>query len=59
MWNQLPLSVPVNNSIVWVRIDRWSGTPFLALYDSTAQSFTSQTNSIVYPAWMVSAWKSQ
>lgn len=59
MWLQTPFNIPNNNQIVWVRIDRWSGAPFLAKWNSQKQEFLSNDNSIIYPVWVISVWKAQ
>lgn len=56
-WLSLPENEPTDNQTVWVRIDRWAGSPFQAIYGQSAQEFVSVTNSIKYPAWIVSVWR--
>jgi len=56
---QLPQNEPTNNEVVWCRTNRWSGAPFLAQWKSAQQTFTDQTNSLVYPVYAVSYWHSQ
>lgn len=58
-WLTFPGSVPDDEEIVWIRIKYYYSAPFLAEYDTAAQTFTSVTNSIVYPAWAVARWRSQ
>lgn len=58
-WLQFPFNVPNNNQVVWVRIDRYSGAPFLAQYKSQQQKFTSQLNLIDYPVYSISVWRPQ
>lgn len=59
MWHSLPLVIPTDQLIVWVRVKYYYGTPFLAKWDLATLTFTSSTNSIVYPAYVVSRWKHQ
>lgn len=59
MWQTFPFEIPSHLQIVWIRMDRWSGAPFLAEFDAATQTFTSVINSIVYPLYLVSTWKSQ
>lgn len=59
MWKSLPLNLPADQEEVWIRIKYYYGSPFLAIWDLASQSFTSSVNSIIYPAWTVSRWKSQ
>jgi hypothetical protein len=59
MWKTLPLLKPADQEIVWIRIKYYYGAPFLALWDLATHQFTSSVNSIIYPAWTVSRWKSQ
>ncbi len=59
MWKTLPINLPANQEIVWIRIKYYYGSPFLAKWDLPTLQFTSSVNSIVYPAWTVSRWKSQ
>lgn len=58
-WKSLPLDVPTDTEVVYVRIKYYYGEPFLAEWDETLQEFTSVVNNIIYPAWSVSRWKSQ
>lgn len=59
LWKSLPLYKPANAQVVWIRIKYYYGAPFLATWLVASQDFTSSVNSIVYPAWSVSRWKSQ
>jgi hypothetical protein len=59
MWKTLPLNLPIDQAEVWIRIKYYYGEPFLAIWDLATLQFTSSVNSIVYPAWTVSRWKSQ
>lgn len=59
MWKEFPEDIPGDGITVWIRIKYYYGAPFLAVYTTSTQSFTSVTNSIVYPAWAVARWKSQ
>jgi hypothetical protein len=59
-WKTLPTENPGDGDVVWVRLNYWFGPPFLAQYDRTAQTFTSQTIDVfVYPFWTISRWRPQ
>ena len=58
-WKILPLEVPTDAQVVWIRINYWFGQPVLAAWDETNQQFTIKVNDIVYPAWVVGRWKPQ
>lgn len=58
-WLQLPQNEPNNLEVVWCRTNRWSGAPFLAQYNAVTQVFTDQTNSLIYPVYAISYWRSQ
>lgn len=58
-WKILPAQIPTDTEVVWIRINYWFGQPVLAQWSTANQEFTSVTNSIVYPAWVVGRWKSQ
>lgn len=57
LWNQFPLQIPTDGQLIWCRIDRWSGAPFAGKYSSADGTITSLINGIVYPQWVVSAWR--
>jgi len=59
MWKTLPTNLPEDQEEVWLRIKYYYGAPFLASWDLATMTFTSSVNSIIYPAWSVSRWKSQ
>jgi hypothetical protein len=59
MWKTLPLDLPADQEVVWIRIKYYYGDPFLALWDLASLTFTSSVNSIPYPGYVVSRWKSQ
>jgi hypothetical protein len=59
MWKSLPLSLPNDQEEVWIRIKYYYGSPFLAVWDLETLTFFSTENSIEYPAYSVSRWKSQ
>lgn len=56
-WLSFPENEPADATTVWVRIDRWSGSPFQAVYATASQEFSSVVNNIKYPAWIVSVWR--
>lgn len=57
MWLEFPFNEPNNNALCWVRVDRWSGAPFQANYNSQKQEFTSVINNIIYPVYIISVWQ--
>jgi hypothetical protein len=57
MWKTFPEDIPGNGVTVWIRVKYYYSSPFLAVYASATQEFTSVTNSIVYPAWTIARWK--
>ena len=42
-WKILPLDVPTDAQVVWIRINYWFGQPVLAAWDETNQQFTSRS----------------
>lgn len=58
-WKTLPEDKPADEEEVWIRIRYYYSAPFLATWLDATQDFTSTVNSIVYPAWSVSRWKSK
>jgi len=58
-WKTVPEELPVDQSIVWVRINYWFGQPFLAKWDLASQSFISEDTDLIYPVWSVMRWKYQ
>jgi hypothetical protein len=56
-WLHLPDEIPTDAQTVWVRVEYYYSEPFLAIFSLSALTFTSVTNSIVYPAWVVARWK--
>ena len=58
-WKSTPQDLPADGAIVWCRLNYWFGPPFLASWSVTQQSFISSVNSIIYPVWTVSRWKTQ
>lgn len=57
MWYNLPLTIPIDGSTVWVRVRYYYGKPFQAVWSISSQSFTSVEGSIMYPAWVVARWR--
>lgn len=56
-WKFLPEQAPTDGQTVWTRLYNSYANPFKAVYASTPQTFTFITSGIVYPSWMVAAWK--
>jgi hypothetical protein len=57
LYKNFPDFAPTDGQTVWIRIFMETGTVFKATYSVAAQTFTSVTNSIVYPAYVVVRWK--
>ena len=58
-WKTLPTNLPVDEQIVWVRINYWFGQPFLATWNEVDSNFTDTVSGLVYPVWSVMRWKPQ
>lgn len=56
-WFSIPESIPTDGATVWVRIKYFYTEPFQAVYSVSAQTFTSVTNSIIFPAWTIARWQ--
>jgi len=56
-WKTLPYQIPVDGSIVWVRLNYWFGAPFKAQWNEFDGSFISVVNSISYPHYTISRWR--
>ena len=59
MWQSVFLTLPPDQTIVWVRVLNIYGQLALAQWDMTLQTFTIQTTGIVVPVYMVARWKLQ
>ena len=57
MWYRFPLNVPADEQVCWCRVNYYYGTPFLAIYNGAAETFTSVVNGITYPVYMVARWR--
>lgn len=57
MWKTFPSDVPANGETVWIRVKYYYSAPFQAVYTSATQLFTSTTNAIIYPAYVIARWK--
>lgn len=57
-WKTLPQFVPVDGEQVWCRLNYWFGPPFLAVYSEVQQAFISSNNSIIFPTYVISRWRS-
>ena len=58
-WNKVSQTLPTNGEVVWCRNNYFYGTPFLAVYTATGQTFTCNNTAIIFPAWTIARWKSQ
>ena len=54
-WKHLPTDTPNIGQTVWVRLSLQLSAPFQATWDGTA--FTSTTNALTVPWYMVQAWR--
>jgi len=59
MWKTIFLELPVDGTIVWIRVLNIYGQLGLAEWDATLQQFTMQTTGIFIPAYMCARWKVQ
>lgn len=57
VWKTMPGDIPKDGDVVWVRLRDWSGEPFQAKWTASEQTFTDQTNSLVFPWWIVARWR--
>jgi len=57
MWYTIPDTIPADAATVWCRTDQYTSVPFQAVFDLAGQTFTSVTNSIVFPAYAISRWR--
>lgn len=57
MWLTIQAQVPTDSQQVWVRIQYFYGTPCLAVYSSSNQTFTTSTTGIIIPAYLIARWK--
>lgn len=58
-WVAMPQHIPDDEAVVWIRLRDWSGAPFLASYDASAQTFTSVVGGLVAPWHVVARWREQ
>jgi len=58
-WKDFPLNLPTDDTVVWVRPYDYYGTPFLALWDIGNQTFVDDLNGIVFPAYIIRAFRIQ
>ena len=56
-WYDVPITMPSNGQQVYCRPYDYYGTPFLATYSTVKDDFTDDTNSIVYPAYIIRRWR--
>lgn len=56
-WKRLPLEVPDNLQLCWIRINFFYGTPFVGTWHEADQHFVSDMTKIIYPAWTVARWR--
>lgn len=56
-WYELPTNFPDDGQEVWTRLDRFVGTPFKSIFDSSTQEFTSVENGLIIPAYMVARFR--
>ena len=54
-WNELPGLTPEDAAEVWVRRG-WYGSPWIATWSATAQTFTSR-GGIICPWWVIWRWR--
>lgn len=56
-WYTVPLVMPANAQQVYTRPYEWYGEPFLSTYSSAKDTFTDNTNGIVYPSYTIRRWR--
>ena len=57
LWKQFPLDVPIDGTLIWVRIDIWTGAPFAAKFNLTLMTVTSLINGITYDVRTIGSWR--
>lgn len=57
MWQSPFKQLPSNGQQVWIRVTSIYGELAVATYNSLLQQFTTDTTSVVIPAYQVSRWK--
>jgi hypothetical protein len=59
VWKTLPVQVPGDGEVVWVRLNYWFGPPFQAKWSDADLWFESLTGlALKYPFWTISRWRS-
>jgi len=56
-WYFIPKYLPTDGQTVWIRLNSNAYQVFQAIYNTTAETFTSVENSIVYPVTYVWKWR--
>jgi hypothetical protein len=56
-WKSLPDYIPSNGQSVYIRLWNYFNKPISATYNSSLQTFTSDINNIIFPAYTVYRWK--
>jgi len=56
-WNNIPLDIPNDNQIVWVRLYNSACPPFQAIYHADTQTFESVKTHIIYPIYTIYKWR--
>lgn len=56
-WKQFPLDIPIDGTLIWVRIDIWTGAPFAAKFNLTLMTVTSLINNISYDVRTIGSWR--
>jgi hypothetical protein len=56
-WYTLPELLPVDQDIVWIRLNYWFGEPCLAVFNLTTLTFTTINTSVIYPTYSINRWR--
>lgn len=56
-WYELSIIFPDDGQEVWTRLDRFVGTPFKSVFNTSQQEFTSLENGLIIPAYMVARFR--
>jgi len=56
-WHNFPDEIPADGSTVWVRTIAESPVPFQARITYSTARFTEVAHGVIYPVYMISAWR--
>ena len=58
-WNYIPIAIPADNQVVYVRLYNGLSDVFLATFHLDSQTCTFPVTNISYPIWMIAKWRAQ